>query len=101
MYDRLRNFNINAIEIDEAIAMLAFAKTIRAEYDNLQVDVPIWLDERVREIKHEIRARHQDIIDKRLREVNAKLDSLKTPEEKRTDLRAEKDRLEKAKTSVA
>lgn len=99
MFDQLKNLDIDRMDLDEAVALLAFGKAVRAEYDSVQVEVPEWVDARIRELKREIHARQADSRDKRLRELKARREALKPAEERRSEIDAEIKRLEELQVS--
>ena len=94
MLDRLRSFDIDRMDLEEAIALSAFGRAMRAEYEALQADAPEWLDNRLRELRREIRTRQQDSLEKRIREAKARLQALKPAEQRRAELAAEIEKLE-------
>lgn len=94
MLDRLRSFDIDRMDLEEAIALSAFGRAMRAEYEVLQADAPEWLDNRLRELRREIRTRQQDSLEKRIREAKARLQALKPAEQRRAELAAEIEKLE-------
>lgn len=93
MIERLKNLDIERLDVDEMIAMSAFAKQLSAEYEALALDKPDWLGVKSTELKREINARLGDLRDKRIREIKARLNTLKSAEEKRADLQKELERL--------
>jgi hypothetical protein len=96
--EQLRNLDLARPDLEELVAMSAAATAIHGEFEKLSVDVPEWLDTRARELKREIRTRQQDSVDKRVREIKARMDTLKTPTEKRAELQAELDKLTQSQT---
>lgn len=94
MLDQLKNLNIPSIDLDEAVALSAFGRMLKAEYETLGAETPEWLDNRLRELRREVKVRQQDSIEKRLREARARMETLKTPTERRDDLAKEIERLE-------
>lgn len=93
MLEKLKNLDVARPDVEELVFLSAMATVAHAEFEKLSVDVPEWLDARTRELKREIRARQQDQIDRRVREITARLDTLKTPTEKRQELQAELEKL--------
>ena len=98
MLEELKNLNLERMDLDEAIALSAFARILKAEYEHANAEAPAWLDDRTREIRMEIRDRMRDSVAKQIKETEARLESLATPEEKRQNLRI---RLEALKASQA
>lgn len=86
MLERLKNVNLDGMDIDEAVALSAFARGLKAEYDTLSLETPEWLDTRIRELRREIKRRSQDAIARRLAEAKARREALKPATEKREEL---------------
>lgn len=98
MLDKLRNFDAERnTDVDEMVALSAFARGLAAEYTTLALDAPEWLETQQKAVANEINSRLADMRAKRIREVRARLATLKTAEEKRAELNAELERLEAAK----
>lgn len=95
MLEKLKNLDVERIDLDEAVELSAIGRVVKDEYEKNGAEAPTWIDDRLREVRREIRARQADMIDKRLREAKARRASLKTTEEKRADLDREIAELEK------
>lgn len=89
MLERLKNFDVERADVEELVALSAFARQLTEEYKLQLIASPEWLEIRTAELKREIGTRQADIRAKRVREIKAKLNGLKTAEEKRTELAAE------------
>lgn len=89
MLESLKGLDLQTPCLEELVYLSAQARTLRSEYDTLNVEVPEWLDNRLREIKRRIHTMTQDAVEKRKREIKSRLDALKTPTEKRTELEKE------------
>lgn len=89
MLDRLRSFDVDRMDMEEAVSLSAFGRALRTEYDVLQEMPPDWLDNRLKELRRMIRSRQQDSLEKRLREARLRLSHLRTPDEKRADVERE------------
>lgn len=96
MIDRLKNFTAAQHDMEQLIAMSAQAKSLSAEYDAQQVDRPAWLREATMAISSEIKERTRDEMQRRLTTAKARLETLKTPDEKRADTQREIERLQAA-----
>lgn len=96
MLKQLRDFHPENTDVDEMVALSAFGRTIAAEYAAISVDAPEWLESQRKVIGREINSRLSDLREKRKREIKARLATLKTAEERRTELSAELARLEEA-----
>lgn len=87
-------FNMERAEVDEMVAGLAFGKSLRAEYDALQIEEPEYIDRQIKSLRREIAARNADKVEARKRELVARIDALKSPTEKKKELQDELKRLE-------
>lgn len=93
MLDQLKNFNAERMDVDELVALAAFARTLRAEYEATQVDEPEWVGTQLNSLRREIQTRMTDHREAELRKVNAQLDGLKSREEKKAELEKKRDDL--------
>lgn len=94
MYNQLKNLSIDRIDLDEAVALLAFARLIQSEYiTGLLMPVPEWITDRINELTNEVRARTRDAKQKRVRQLQAQLDAMKPAEVRREEMAAELTRL--------
>ena len=93
MLDKLKNFDCEKGDVDEMIELSAFARGMQQEYVALSIDPPEWLEVKHKEVVREVNSRLADLREKRIREIDRALAALKTAEEKRTDLKAERERL--------
>ena len=89
-----KTFNADRMDVDELVALLAFGKTLRTEYEALQLEEPEFVDTQLKSLRREINARNADKIAARKRELTARIDSLKTPAQKKKELEDELARLE-------
>lgn len=96
MLNQLKNFEADRMDADELVALSSLARQMTAEYAVLAIDPPEWLEIRSAELKREIGTRAADIRAKRIREIEARLATLKTTEEKKSDLTAELAKLKAA-----
>lgn len=83
----LKQFDADRNDVEDLVSLSAVARLVQNEYSVIGVEEPDWLTVRVKEIRREIKARTQDSVEKELREAQARLESLKTPEEKRAAIR--------------
>lgn len=84
-----RNFTVESMDVDQLVALHAFGKQLRAEFDTLGVDEPEYVDAQLKAIRREITARNADRTELRIREVKSRLDALKSPDVRRQELEAE------------
>lgn len=90
MLKELRGLDIERTDLDEMVALSAFGRDMKTEYDRLVIPVPEWLEDRLTELDRETRLRRTDALEKKLKELNAREDALKTADQKRTDVATEK-----------
>lgn len=93
MLDKIKNLNIERLDIEEGMALAAFGRIVENEYALLSNEAPDWLTDNLKVLRKEIRQRLQDTLESRLVEITSRLDSLSTVEEKREKLKAEAARL--------
>lgn len=89
MLETLKNFNASAASIEEMVALRAYGRLVRDEFDGLMIDVPEWLDAQLKNLARQIKAKNADRLEARRKELRARLESLKTPNEKKAELRKE------------
>jgi len=89
MLETFKGFNTEVADLDELVAMAAFGRNFRAEFESLNVSVPEFVDDQLRTIKREIETRVADRRAARIRELKAQRDSLKTAAEKREAIEKE------------
>lgn len=94
MLKDLKNFDAERADVDDMIELSAFARTIYSEYCALAIEPPEWLETQTKAVRREVNNRLADLRAKRVREIKARLSTLKTAEEKRTELTEELARLE-------
>lgn len=96
MLEKLKHLDLDKLDIDQAVSLVAFGDMLIYTYEKRELEVPQWLTDNVRELNREITARHRDNLEKALKETDAGLEALKTQGEKREDLKARQERLRKA-----
>ena len=90
----LKNFNADRADMEDLVGLLADAKALRDEYEALQIEEPEYIDTTIKSIRREITSRNADKIAARKRELTARIDSLKTPAQKKAELEKELAKLE-------
>ena len=100
MLSDLKNFDANRASIDEMVALRASCRSILAEYELQNVEYPDWVEASVKGLDRQITAKNADRLEARKREITARLENLKTPAEKKTELRKELAQLDKQLTSA-
>jgi len=89
MLQEFKNFNVEASEIEELVALSAFGKMLRGEFEAQKVQVPEYVSDNLNSISREIDARMADRREARKREIKSTLEGLKSREEKRESLEKE------------
>ncbi len=89
-----KNFNSARADMDELVAMAAFGRALRAEYEAHQIEEPEFVGAKLKALRAAISDQNADKIAARKRELKARLDSLKSPKEKAAELRRELEALE-------
>jgi ATP-dependent Lon protease len=90
-----KSFNTDrATDIDELVAALAFGKSLRVEFDALQIEEPEYIDTTLKAVRREIASRNSDKVAARKRELTARIDALKSPTQKKKELEEELAKLE-------
>jgi hypothetical protein len=95
LLSQLRNLDCDRIDLDDAIALSALGRSVITEYEALGWDTPEWLTVNLKSLRREIRSRIADTIEHTLRAKQARLAALKPAEERRKDLQAEIEDLQK------
>jgi hypothetical protein len=95
MLSQFQNFTADRLAMEELIALAAYGKMLRSEYQNREIAVPSWVTDQLSALDREILVRRRDELEKRRREINGQLATLETPAEKRERLLKEKEALDK------
>lgn len=83
MLDLLKNFNAERMDLTELVALAAFGDSVAAKFKELSVESPEWVDVNRASLTREIKSRNADRLAARLRSAKTRLETLKTPDEKR------------------
>ena len=86
MIETLRTLVIDRIDLDEAVWLSLCAETLWIHYEAHELEPPDWLQDRIDDLKSEIKARRDDNLRKAIKDAEAELTKLASREEKRTDL---------------
>lgn len=92
--EQLKNLNAARADLDDLVAMSVFARNLVAEYEHLNLDEPEWLSAALKTVRREIKSRNADRLESQLAESRARLENLKTPTERKAELRKTIQRLE-------
>ena len=94
MLQSLKRLNVDTVDMEEALSLRAFAKSLVSEYESALIPVPEWLADAVRRLNAEIANRRRDVLELRLKEIKREQSGLMTAAEKREKLAAEQTALE-------
>lgn len=95
MLERLKTLNVDRIELDEAIELLALAEVVEAKFAAVGLTAaPEYLTDAIRTLKSEIAGRMRDAREKRLKQIRAQKTQLMSADEKRLALSKEEAELE-------
>lgn len=83
MLEQFKNFNVDAADLDELVALSAFGKQLRGEFEAQKVAVPEYVSDNLNSLAREIDGRMADRRATRVRELRSQRDSLKTAQERR------------------
>jgi len=86
---------VQRADMEELIEMSAFARTLENEFSVVGVPSPQWLTDVSKSIRREIKSKNQDRLAQKLQSAKSRLETLKTPDEKRAGLQTEIEQLEK------
>lgn len=89
-----KNYNTARADLDDLVAMAAFGRALRNEYESHQIEEPEFVGAKLKALRAEIADRNADKIAARKSEIKARLDALKSPKEKAAELRKELEALE-------
>lgn len=101
LLQQLKSFVADRLDLDDLIALAAFGRHLRTEYETNQLDEPEWLDVQLKSLRREIHTRNADKLEARRREINARLESLKTPSQRKQALLKERYDIDKQLEAVA
>lgn len=95
MLSVLRNFTAQRADLEDLVEASAIARTMESEFSAVGVPSPEWLTNLTKSIRREIKSKNQDRLAQMLQSRKARLETLKTPDEKRKGLETEIEQLEK------
>ncbi len=95
MISELKNLDVRRPDLPELVELSVYARSLVAEFEALGIETPEWLTVNTASIRREIKTRNQDRLAEKLRSAKSRLETLKTPDEKRAGLQTEIEQLEK------
>lgn len=93
MLDKIRTLNLERLDAEEAIELVAAGRAALTEYGRYSLPAPAWLTDGVNALDADIQRRRTDMLQARRKELLAKQAALKSREEQRADIEAELARL--------
>ena len=94
MLQQLRNFDVDRMDLDDLIGLVAYAKLMRAEYEKMGLEEPDWVNDKIKTLTREIKAKTAEKLASRAREINSRLEALKTPTQRKSELQKELKRIQ-------
>ena len=83
MLEQFKSFDMDRLDVDELVALAAFGRQLRNEYEALKVAEPEFVDTNLKSLRREIDGRLADRRETRIRELRAQREGLKSAQEKR------------------
>jgi len=100
MLANFKNFSADRMSLDELVALAAYGRQLREEYDQHQLEEPDFVDSQLKSLRREIHARNADRLEARRKEITSRLESLKTPTQRKSELLKERAEIDKQLASV-
>ena len=96
MLERLKQMNLDRLlDMDEAVSLSAYARGLQAEYEELGLPAPQWLETSVSTLRTEIARRTHASDLAEMRRIEGELESYKTVTEKRGEAQRKLGELQK------
>lgn len=92
---QLRALNTTAADIDELVALRAFAGSLRDSYESAGLIAPEWVGEAVTKLDQEIADRRRDELQRERKLLDAEEKRLMTKQERREELRTRRQEIDK------
>lgn len=89
MLEKFKNFDVDRMDLDDLISLLAFGKLMRAEYEKLGLEEPDWVNDKLKTLHREIKSKIAEKLASRASEIGSRLEALKTPTQKKAELERE------------
>jgi hypothetical protein len=96
MLNELRNINVDRMDVDDAVALLAFGNLVSDAFAQNKLKTPEWLDANLATLTREIESRKRESLEKRRKELRALIEADMTATERRAKHRRELDEIETA-----
>jgi hypothetical protein len=98
--EQFKNFHVDGLDIDELVTLSLFGRWLRTEYETLQIEEPEWVDVQLKSLRREIHVRNANNLEARRREIDARLDALKSPGQRKNELIKERELIDKQLKAV-
>jgi hypothetical protein len=89
LFQRIRTLQVDRLDVDEAIELVTFGRIAETTYSGYNVPTPEWLKDGIAQLDTEIKRRRRDMLEARAKELKAKLSTLKSREERKSETEAE------------
>lgn len=89
MLEKLKNLNVDRLDIEEAVALATWGRATQNGYTHYQVPAPKWLGDAIDTLDVEINRRRREMLLARKAELEANLTQLRTREERKADAQSE------------
>ena len=89
-----KTFSADKMDVEELVALSAFGRSLKAEFEELNLEVPEFVDLQLKSLRREVRGRMADRLESEKRRIKAQLDGLKTTAERKAELRKQLDSVE-------
>jgi hypothetical protein len=95
LINQIKAFNAASAQVDEMVALLTFAKSLRGTYTDSGLVVPEWLAEGIANIEQAIADARRDELLREAKLLDIEESRLKTKAERRDEVRARKEEINK------
>ena len=89
MLERLKSFDTDAMDVEQMVALSAFGRSVSAEFEQFG-DAPEWIAERLTTLRRAIKAAMADKLAAQMKEIDLQLGHLRTKEEVKSSLVAQR-----------
>jgi hypothetical protein len=86
MLEQLKRLAVDVVPLEELVASEVFASGLKARYEELEIETPAWIKDKLRQIRRSIEAKLDETRALRARELEKQLEGLKTPTERRAEI---------------
>ncbi len=93
MLAQLKGVVLPRTDVEEMVALLVFGEGLAAKYQDLEIPVPDWVQDKIAALTKEVEARNHDALLARIRQAEGRLEAMKPTEQKRKELAADIKRL--------